>query len=150
MADFVLVNAIFTGSESLRCLGSIASVDNIQMMGRKDRGIFQPGDLKGKRIGIPLGTIAEFFLGRFLTFNSLSLRDVELINLNPSDLTEALADGRVDAVIVWEPWVYGIKERMGDKIASWSGQTGQKYYNVLVSTDQFIKAKPAVWKRCLT
>jgi ABC-type nitrate/sulfonate/bicarbonate transport system substrate-binding protein len=147
VADFVLVDEIFKGSESLRCLGSIAAVDNIQMMGRKDEGILQPGDLKGKRIGVPLGTIAEFFLGRFLTFNSISLKDVACVNIIPANLAESLEGGRVDAVMVWEPWVYEIKRRMGDKLVSWSGQTGQRYYNVMVSSDQFIKAKPAALER---
>jgi NitT/TauT family transport system substrate-binding protein len=53
----------------------------------------------------------------------------------------ALADGRVDAVIAWEPISYQIKKRLGDKIISWPGQTGQKFYSVLVCKEEFSKAR---------
>jgi NitT/TauT family transport system substrate-binding protein len=142
VADFVLVNEIFKGAKSLRCLGSIAEVDQIHVIVRKDQGILQSGDLRGRRIGVPLGTIAEFFLGRFLTFNNLSLRDVEVVDLHPSEMMEAMANGKVNAVMVWEPYVYEIKNRLGDKVVSWLGQSGQKFHNVLVSSREFIQTRP--------
>jgi NitT/TauT family transport system substrate-binding protein len=142
VSDFVLVQEIFKGAKSLRCLGSIAASDVNRVMARKDRGILHPGDLKGRRIGVPQTTQAVFYLGQFLTFHNLSWREVEVVNLSPADLPEALANDRVEAVMVWEPYVAEIKKRLGDKVISWPGQTGQQYYDVLVSRDQFIRDKP--------
>jgi NitT/TauT family transport system substrate-binding protein len=142
VSDFVLVKEIFKGAKSLRCLGSIAATDINQLIARKDKGILQPGDLKGKRIGVPRTTQAEFYLGQFLSLHNLVWQDVEVVNLNPADLTEALANGKVEAVMVWEPYIYKIKKRLGDKVISWPGQNGQQFYNILVSSGQFIKAKP--------
>ncbi len=141
-SDFVFVDAIFKGAKSLRCLGSIAGADLNHLLALKDRGILQPGDLQGKSVGVTRGTIAEFFLGRFLTFNNLSLKDVKVTYLKPSEMAEALASNRVDAVMVWDPVTYEIKKRLGEKIISWPGHTGQKFYNVLASTEEFIKARP--------
>jgi ABC-type nitrate/sulfonate/bicarbonate transport system substrate-binding protein len=142
VADFVLVKEIFKGAKSLRCLGSIAAADIMQVIVMKDRGILQPGDLKGKKIGVTRATIAEFYLGQFLSFHNLTWQDVEATNLNPDDLAEALANGTVEAVMAWEPYIYAIKKRLKDKVISWPGQNGQQFYNILVSSDQFIKAKP--------
>jgi len=147
VADFVLVKEILQGAEYLRCLGSIAATDIFQVIARKDRGILPPGDLKGRRIGVSRATAAEFYLGQFLTFHNLAWRDVELVDLNPADLSEALASGQVEAVMVWEPYVSEIKKRLGDKVISWPGQSGRQFYNVLVSSGQFIKAKPEALTR---
>ncbi|MFA5112107.1 MAG: NrtA/SsuA/CpmA family ABC transporter substrate-binding protein [Desulfobaccales bacterium] len=146
-ADFVLVSEVFDGTTSLRCLGSIAAADDHRVIARKDRGILAPGDLRGRRIGAPQGTVAEFFLGRFLAFNHLGLSDVEFVDVNASDLEDALATGRVDAVVVWEQWAYAIKKRLGDQVAAWPGQSGQKYYWLLMSTDSWAKARPNALKR---
>jgi NitT/TauT family transport system substrate-binding protein len=146
-ADFVLVSEIFAGTKSLRCLGSIAAADDHQVIARKDRGILTPVELRGKRIGVPLGTSAEFFLGMFLPFYDLALKDVELINIKPPDLEDALAAGRVDAVAVWEQWIYQIKKRLGDKVISWPAQGGHKYYWLLLSTDALVKTRPDALKR---
>jgi ABC-type nitrate/sulfonate/bicarbonate transport system substrate-binding protein len=146
-SDFVLVDDIFKGPPFLRCLGTIGAVDINQMMARKDRGILQPGDLKGKRLGVARGTIAEFFLGRFLTFHSLKLSEVQVIDFNTADMAVALADGRVDAVMAWEPISYEIMKEVGDKLLSWRGQANQKFYIVLVSTEAFSKARPEALER---
>lgn len=47
--------------------------------------------------------MAEYITGRFLTFAGLSIKDVTLVNLKPSDLEEALASGEVDAVMALTP-----------------------------------------------
>lgn len=147
--EFVLVSGTLGGFESLKCLGAIAAADDIQVIARKDRGILQPGDLKGKKVGVFRGSNADFFLGRFLTLNGLSLGNIEIVNLNPFAMTEALVDGKVDAVMVWEPVAFDIMKRLGDKTVSWPGQGSQPYFWLLAGTDKFIKASPGVVDRLL-
>ena len=72
ISDFVLVDQVFGGTTSLRCVGAIAAADDHQLIARKDRGILTPSDLRGRKIGAPQGTSAQFFLGRFLAFNDLT------------------------------------------------------------------------------
>ncbi len=148
-ADIVLVDKIFAGNKSLRCLGAIAADDDIQVIARKDRGILKPEDLRGRRIGVPHGTSAEFFLGRFLTFNNLGLSDIEIVDIQPADLGDALANGKVDAVSIWEPLAYKIEQHLAAKAISWPEQSGQRYYWLLVSTDALVKARPGALERLL-
>ncbi len=67
-AEFPVVRAIFA-KEDIRILACNDKFDNDYIAGRKDRGIAHISDLKGKRIGISLKTINEFYLGRFLALN---------------------------------------------------------------------------------
>lgn len=147
--EFAMVSGILGGFRSLRCLGAIAAADDIQLITAKDRGISRPNDLKGKRIGVFRGSNAEFFLGRFLTLNDLALEDVGIVNLNPSAMAAALMEGRVDAVMVWEPAAAEIIKKLENKTVSWPGQGGQPYFWLLASTDRFIKERPGAPERLL-
>jgi NitT/TauT family transport system substrate-binding protein len=146
-ADFVLVEQIFAGARSLRCLGAIGVAEDHYLIVWKGRGILEPRDLSGKRIGVPWGTTAEFFLGRFLAFNNLSLKEVGMVDIKPAELANSLAQGRVDAVMVWQRWAEEIKKQQSDQILSWPGQNGQAYYWLLVATDAWVKARPGVLER---
>jgi putative hydroxymethylpyrimidine transport system substrate-binding protein len=55
-------------------------------------------DLKGKKIGYSIGGFEDALLGRMLENHGLSLKDVELINVNFS-LSPSLLSGQVDGVI---------------------------------------------------
>ncbi len=55
-------------------------------------------DLKGRKVGYSVGGFEDALLGRMLETHGLSLRDVEMINVNFA-LSPALMSGQVDAVI---------------------------------------------------
>jgi len=76
----------------------------VKIIGRKDRGIKTGQDLKGKKIGVNIGTSSHFFLGVFLIHNRLSISDVELVNIKTVDMPVALKNNEVDAVSVWQPY----------------------------------------------
>ena len=59
--------------------------------------------LRGKKIGLVIGSIAQNYLSVLLENNGLSLSDVELINLSTGEQQQALQTGMVDAVATWEP-----------------------------------------------
>ncbi len=138
-AEFVLVNEIFAGADNLRCLTVLSSGDIHALIARRDKGISRPGDLKGKAIGVAKGTSGEFFLGRFLTFNDISLKEVTVVDLNPFDLAGALKTGRVDAVLGWEPLTYDIVKQAGDNAIEWPVQEGQDFYWLLVTREDVIQ-----------
>ena len=49
--------------------------------------------------------------------------------------------------MIWEQWAEEIKKSMGNQIGTWPGQSGQKYYWLLVTTDAFMEARPGVLER---
>jgi NitT/TauT family transport system substrate-binding protein len=60
-------------------------------------------DLKGKRIGYPEGTTAHYGLLIALTYAGLKETDVKPAPMENSELSEALASGRIDAFSAFEP-----------------------------------------------
>ncbi len=72
---------------------------------RKDSAINAPGDLKGKKIGIPakISTHAAI-LDQWLRTGGLSLKDVTTRSIAPPNMIYALEQNRIDAFIVAEPF----------------------------------------------
>ena len=62
-------------------------------------------DLKGKKIGLVVGSIAQDFTERLLAQENISAGDVELVNLASTEQQSALATGQVDAIAVWQPMI---------------------------------------------
>ena len=78
--------------------------ENDYLLGRKDKGIKEISDLKGKRIGVIQGTVLEFYLGRFLEIHGIKLNDVTIVNTKtPVQTTDAIIKGEVDAVAIVTP-----------------------------------------------
>ena len=148
-AEFVLVNEIMAGAATLRCITAIASGDIHELIARRDKGISRPEDLRGKTIGVSLGTSAEFFLGRFLTFNQIALNEVKIVNINPFDLAGALGAGKVDAVLAWEPVTYEIVKQISPHAITWSAQEGQDFYWLLMAQKEILVQRPAAVEKLL-
>jgi NitT/TauT family transport system substrate-binding protein len=129
-AEFPFVRAVFQ-KEEIRLIGCNDRFENDYIVGRKDRRITKSSDLKGKRIGLTLNTINEFYLGRFLALNGMSIRDVVLVDLTPAQYVKALGGGQVDAVIAWQPYIHRIEKEVSGVIV-WPAQSGQAVYGVLV------------------
>ena len=143
-ADFVFVSNSFDRTD-LRVFGTVATAEVKELVARKDKGITTIDDLIGKKIGVTKRSGGEFALGRFLIFNALSYKDVELVDLKPSEIVEAVLNGDIDAGFTWDPNVYDIKEELGDNAISWPG--GQDFYFVLLTKEDWIKNNPAAAER---
>ena len=147
-SEFVLVNNVLQQRE-VRTLGSIDRFENMFVVVRKDRGIGKITDLKNRKIGVPLGTIASFYLGRYLTLHGLGPADVTILNVRPDRSVDALAVGDVDAVVTWHPYLDRIMDRYGARVIVWPIQSNQlTYWNILGRAD-WIKAHREIIDRFL-
>jgi len=142
-ADNVFVSNSFEHTD-LRILGAVATKQVKELVAIKE-GITTINDLIGKNIGVTKKSGAEFQLGVFLTLNGLSQQDVELVDLKPSEMLEAISNGDVDAVFVWNPYLYNIKKKLGENIVSWHG--GDDFYFVLLTKEDWIEHNPAAAER---
>lgn len=83
----------------LRILASIQSTDNmVRILGRADRGIATPQDLKGKRIATVKGSNTHYFLEVFLQQHGLMSGGATVVFLDADELLDAITSGRVDAI----------------------------------------------------
>jgi NitT/TauT family transport system substrate-binding protein len=135
--------------EKICSIGSIAKYQTHYIIGRKDRGIENFSDLKGKSIGFARGTSGEFYLGRYLELRAINQSDVTLVDVKPAQYTEAIGNGSVAAIIVWEPYVGPIKDRLGTNAAIWPAQSGQLGYWNAICMDDWAAQHPEAINRFL-
>ncbi len=147
--EFPLTNSILNGTQ-ISTLGSISKSEFIYLVGRADRGINQISDLKNKTIGVAFGTIAQFYLGRFLELNSLNLQDVTLIDLKtPTEWVNAIVNGSIDAVATAQPTAELAKDSLGNNAVVWSIQSSQPLYAQAIATNEWITNHPELVTRFL-
>ena len=66
-------------------------------------------DLKGKSIALEQYSVSHFVLATALAKNHMKIDDVKIVNLAAGDAAAAFMTGRVDAAVVWNPWVSKIE-----------------------------------------
>jgi NitT/TauT family transport system substrate-binding protein len=114
----------------------------MEVVARRDRGIKNPEDLKGKIVGVPKTTIAEFFLNTFLSLRTIHSGEVRTVDLKPTDLVAALLEGKVDAASCFPPFSNTMKKTLGQNAVWWPIQGGQDYHLVVMIRDELIKNRP--------
>lgn len=62
-------------------------------------------DLKGRKVGFAKGSSAQNVTLKALAQAGLTLKDVEPLYLSPADATAAFNGGKLDAWVVWDPYV---------------------------------------------
>src|SRR5215510_911875 len=95
------------------------------------RGITtKASSLKGKRIGVLVGSTTEQYLRLYLEKNGMTEKDVTLVNLQVPDHPVSLKQGDVDAVASWEPYVSQEISELGSNAVTLSRGEGLLGYIV--------------------
>ena len=148
VADFAFVTKSFkTGN--LKVIGSIARSVGAHIIARRDSGITKPADLAGKKVAVPKGTIAEFFLGAYCQRNGVPYQALNIVYLPPADMVEAIRKGAVNAACVWSPFIEQIEGHLGNDAVLLPSQGRTDYYLLFVTRDDVLREKPAVVERFL-
>jgi len=145
-AEFAFVGESFK-KDNLRIIATGPHENVMVIVARRDKGINKPSDLVGKKIAVTRKTQGEFNLGKFLTLNGVMSSEVELIDLKPAESVEAIKEGRVDALLTWNQFVYQSQQALGENAVSWDSQAGQDIYLLHVTTAEKLSENPGVYKR---
>jgi len=130
----------------------VYSDNDVKILARQDRGIKNPSDLRGKTVGITKGSTGHFFLGLFLIHSGLQLSEIETIDIEASELPQALVDGRVDAISTWEPHIWNAKKLLGENAVRLQPRGGAKIFRedfYFVPNRNFMENNPETLKRFL-
>jgi len=120
-----------------------------KIVGRKDRGIKVPEDLKGRKVGVSKGTNAEYFLDTFLTYYRIPLEQVHIFPMQPVDIAEALVKGDIDAAVTWNPHTTKQQKLLGADAITLENESIYKMYWNIVAAQDFVKAHPETVKKLL-
>ena len=133
--------------ENIRIIVSDDETRSTYFIGRRDRGIENETDLRGKKIGIPLGTSVEFYLRRFLIHQGIDPLGVAIKDVRPPQFVNAIVNGDVDGIICWQPYVNEIQDRLGEGIVIWPAQSSQLAYVIIVCRNGWAAQHPELIDR---
>jgi ABC-type nitrate/sulfonate/bicarbonate transport system substrate-binding protein len=139
-ADVPVVVEVLKGAP-LSIVTSVANASNeLAVLGRVDRGIRTPGDLRGRKVGVTLGTSGEYFLWAFLVRHRIAPHSLDLIDLPPSGLIDALRRNLVDGIAAWQPVRHEAELAFGDRIVSLRAPDAYAQNYVLVGRQDYVAA----------
>jgi NitT/TauT family transport system substrate-binding protein len=147
-AEFPIVRQVFNKKDIIS-FGTITKYENTYIIWRTDSGIKTIQDLKGKRIGVTLQTISEFYLGRTLELNGMNIQQITLVDTKAPEAEKTFLNGEVAAVAMWEPWITQINQRIGKEVSTRALQGGQYAYWNLVSTTDWTKKHSNILRRLM-
>lgn len=116
-------------------------MDNV-IIARRDKGISDFGDLRGKRIGATRGTTSDFFLYSFLVTRGISEKNVEVIDLKADDMPGALARGDMDAISTFSPFSAQTLRMLGEKAVVFRDPDIYRSNFLIVARQEFIRKNP--------
>jgi ABC-type nitrate/sulfonate/bicarbonate transport system substrate-binding protein len=100
-------------------------------------------DVKGKRIGLAQAQTSDEYFKMVLARRGMKYEDVTIVNIMaPAALAPALKEGRVDAVVSWEPYNTMVLEQVPESYAVLRGGGHLSYIMVATAHDPTIEASP--------
>lgn len=128
----IMLNSFASNGFSILATLCNASGD-IKFVARKSAGILAPRDLSGKRIGTVFGSAAQYFLDSLLLFNGIDRRNVTIVNLTTSEAAAAIGAGKVDALVIFEPFAYQSIAALGsDAVVFPTGRISHSSFNIVI------------------
>lgn len=105
----------------LRIILTVAE-GHYRILARRSAGVATLADLRGKRIAAIPTTSSGYFLHRMLESAGLKDDDVTIVPISPlSAMPAALAEGRIDAMTIWEPEIEKAAALLGVDGISFTG-----------------------------
>ncbi len=79
--------------------------DIFRVAATNSSGVTDIKGLKGKKIGLHIGSGSEIYMLGVLADQGLTRDDVKFVQVTAANSVAALTTGDIDALAVWEPWI---------------------------------------------
>jgi len=148
-ADTPVMFAII-GGKDVQIIAEIAtSSKSLAIVARKDKGITSPQKLKGKIIGVSLGTTGDYFMDSFFVTRGIKRSEVKLVDLKPGEMLDALNKGRVDAVSTWVTTLQQVQKGLSENGITFYDEAIFQELICLVVSQNYVKNHPEAIKKVL-
>jgi sulfonate transport system substrate-binding protein len=106
-----------------------------RIVGKRSAGIRTVADLKGKRLTVPRNTSAHYYLVKMLATAKLTEADITIATIPGNQAVQALVDGRLDAMVAFEPDPEKARELLGnDAVVLQDKRVYRELFNLNTST----------------
>ncbi len=149
VADTPFVFALLGGADIAMLAGISQARRALAIVARSDRGINKIQDLHGKSLGVTMGTNLPYFLDAMLQANGVPGDKVNLTDLRMDAGISAFKDGRIDAAVVYQPYLAKLQAEMGKHIKVFYGEDVYAFRFILVGKPSYIDSHPQEVQRVL-
>lgn len=123
---------------------------NIGIIASRNSGVTSVEELKGKRVGVYIGTYVHKSLLGILGENGITENDVEIVNItSTSDADAAFASGDIDAYLALNA-AYIIERVDSGEYIKISDLTGYPAYSYIIAGTEFIHDNPEITEEFLS
>ncbi|GGC05217.1 hypothetical protein GCM10011352_34240 [Marinobacterium zhoushanense] len=105
-------------------------------------------DLRGRRVGVETNALGAYMLSRALSLEGLNSSEVEIVPLEVNQHEEAFLQGRVDAVVTFEPVRSRLLDRGGVELFN-SRAIPDEVVDLLVVRPELVESRPEQLKHLL-
>lgn len=102
-------------------------------------GINSMKDLKGKKVGVEIGTVTLAILSRALESHQMELSDVELVKVDPETMTSLFAEKKVSAITTYPPFSISILKSKGAKKLFSTQEIPGEIVDILMADKEYIQ-----------
>lgn len=148
MGEFPAVTGYSNGLPIAVLFMERLDLTNVRLVANPAAGITQVADLKGRKMGVAIGSTSHYHTLQALAQAGLKPEDVTLVNLTPANMPPAYAAGQIDAAFVWEPNV-GAMEKAGAKAIATTKSLGMITGGVWVTRKPFVAENGETLQRFL-
>ena len=141
------MHAVLNGGKIYVIGTMITGEKHLAVVGRKDRGISSPKDLKGKTIGVTTGTNGEYFLDTVLLLNGVSRDQVKPVHVKPKQMFDALIKGKVDAIATWNPQMTKARKALGDQATTFYAEGLYSPSFLIAARQDYANANPEIIRK---
>lgn len=101
------------GQVDIIAVDSLSNTDRV--LASKESGATSIEGLKGKKVGVPLGTSAETVLDLALEAAGMEKDELKVVNMDVAGAVSAFVSGQIDAVAAWSPYTKEIAKALGEE-----------------------------------
>ena len=118
--------AFARGNRTIHLLAQVNTEGSALVVG-VESSIGSMKDLKNRTVAVPgNGSVQDFLLRRNLEREGVAAADVRILTIAPSEMSNALHKGQIDAYIAWQPYpsrtvLAGEGRILADSSALWAG-----------------------------
>ena len=142
VADTPVMFALLGGADIAMLAGISQSRRAMAIIAHSDRGINKIEDLKSKSIGLTQGTNLTYFLDAMLQVHGVPSDRVTAIDLRTDAAISAFKDGRLDAAVVYQPFLGELQSEMGNRVKVFYGEDVYAFRFILVGKPSYIDSHP--------
>ena len=143
------INAVLNGAEISTIATTITAHNHLAVVVNKVKGITTGRDLKGKTIGVTLGSNGEYFLDLVLLSAGMTNNDINRKDIKPTEMVNSLKNREVDAIATWNPNKNRAIKMLGDQGASITAEGIYSPFFIVAAKKDYISDNPEIVKKLI-